>query len=87
MLAQYRSIHGILLIIIRIYVSNLVIYAYIIMFIDACFIFTSAPDSWQKHSRYNLFKQFAKKFYYTHEILSITRALSEGILYLNVRNY
>lgn len=57
------------------------------MFTDAYFTFTSVSDSWQKHSRYNLLKQFAKKFCYTRKILSITRALSEGILYLNVRNY
>lgn len=57
------------------------------MFADAYFTFTSASHGRQKHTLHNLLKQLAKKFHYTRKILCITRVLSEGILYLNVRNY
>lgn len=67
----HRSIREPLLIIVT-YLS-MYLTLHIIMSTDAYFTFTSASGSWYKHSRHNLSKQLAKKFYYTRKILYITR--------------
>jgi len=70
---------SILLIIVRIYVSNIIIYAYNNVYWCVFYIYKHRTIG---RTGNNLLKQLAKKFCYTHKILCITRALSEFILHL-----
>jgi len=70
---------SILLIIVRIYMSNIIIYAYNNVYWCVFYIYKHRTIG---RNGNNLLKQLVKKFCYTRKILCITRALSEFILHL-----